>query len=42
MAYGLGRMPVKAEVTTGYREISGNGQLFPAPRTEQGAVVSDA
>ena len=42
MAGRLRRVPVKAEVRTGDGEICGDGQFFPATKTQQRAVVANA
>jgi hypothetical protein len=42
MTDGLRLVPVKAEVAASDGQIRGHGQLFAAPRRQQGAVVADS
>jgi hypothetical protein len=42
MANGVGRVPVKAEVTIGNGEVGGYGEFFSCPQTEESAIVTNA
>ena len=42
MANGFRRMPIKAEVSAGDREVGGDSQFLSWAQAEQGAVVADA
>lgn len=36
------RMPVKTEMAAGQREIGGYCNIFPPPRSEQGAIIANS